>query len=690
MVFPGPRVAPASLDFDPSGAPFSSRYGDVYASRDGAWGQARHVFLGGNGLPGRWAGRDQFVIVETGFGLGTNFLATWQAWRDDPQRPRRLHFVSVELHPLPAAELAAWAAPEVADLGRQLAAAWPLPLPGVHRMEFEGGRVVLTLGLGDAKRLVPQWALGADAFFLDGFAPARNPDLWGEALLKALARLARPGATLATYTAARSVQDGLTASGFEVGLVPGFGRKREMLVARFAPRWKLRRHEPPAAYGGERSAIVVGSGLAGASCAAALARRGWRVDVLERGERIASGASALPTGLLHPHPTADDSVAARLSRAGFLHARQVLGEFEPSSGGPDANPSARRLWQTCGVFRQAEDDAAEAAFRDLAESGEAPPEFLGFRDAATIAGDLGLAPRRGGLWFPSGAIVAAARWCDMLLRQPLIRVHPGFDVVRLDATAAGWRATSARGATLDGAIVVLANALDAPRLLDTGGAPLAGIGGRISLLQPGELSALRAGLAGDGYAVPAFAGAPAAIGATYETPLPGRDVAVGLDDDAAHEANRERLARMLARADLGRRAAVAGVFHAVRCVARDRLPLAGALLDVDATTAPEARARLRGAHPADLPRRAGAYALLALGSRGLALSSLAAEQVAAQVEGEPWPIERELAAALDPARFALQRLRAGRPVAGAVPSAWAAGPGQQDGQEDPQRSGGPG
>src|SRR5512144_27884 len=180
-------VEPAVLSFDADGAPMSGRYGDVYASRDGALGQARHVFLGGTACVQRWRDRSQFVILETGFGLGVNFLATWQAWRDDPARPQRLHFVSVERHPLPASALVESAPAELQDLAGRLALQWPLPIGGLHRCVFEQGRVTLTLALGDARDLAPRLMLGADALFLDGFAPDRNPEMWEPGLLKSLA-----------------------------------------------------------------------------------------------------------------------------------------------------------------------------------------------------------------------------------------------------------------------------------------------------------------------------------------------------------------------------------------------------------------------------------------------------------------------------------------------------------------------
>ena len=230
-------LEPARLTFNIDGLPISDEYADVYHSAAGAQAQAKHVFLAGNGLPDRWADRAQFVIVETGFGLGLNFLATWLAWRDDPQRCRTLHFVSLEKHPLAAADLAlahaAW--PELAPLAEELRRYWPALDEGAHRLEFDGGRVRLTLHFGDAVKLLPELDVVADAFYLDGFSPAKNPELWSPALCGALARLAVNGATLATWSVAGSVRRALAAAGFAVARRPGFAGKRQMLVGRFAP-----------------------------------------------------------------------------------------------------------------------------------------------------------------------------------------------------------------------------------------------------------------------------------------------------------------------------------------------------------------------------------------------------------------------------------------------------------------------
>ena len=154
-------LQPAVLEFAADGTPVSSAYGDVYHAAQGGPAQARHVFLAGNGLPARWAGRARFTVLETGFGLGLNFLSTWAAWRTDPARCARLDFVSVEKHPFQAADLArahagwfaAW--PEAAALSAELCAAWPALTPGAHTLELAGGALRLTLLLGDACEVLP-------------------------------------------------------------------------------------------------------------------------------------------------------------------------------------------------------------------------------------------------------------------------------------------------------------------------------------------------------------------------------------------------------------------------------------------------------------------------------------------------------------------------------------------------------
>ena len=318
-------LVPARIAHAADGTLWSAHYDDIYHAAAGGLEQCRHVFLGGNALPVRWQRRDAFTIVETGFGCGLNFLAAWKAWRDDPKRCARLHFVSVEKHPFSGEDLRqihhTW--PELAALSQQLLEVWPPLVPGFHRLNLDSGRVSLTLLFGDALELIPQLRGHADAFFLDGFAPSKNPNLWSPSVFRQVRRLAADGATAATWSVAAVVREGLRNADFNCEIRPGFADKREMLVARRERASSI--HAPSPAV---RHAIVIGAGLAGSSCAASLAARGWRVDVVERHPAPAQEASGNLAGVLRPLLSLDDNRLARLTRAGFLHALRHLRQLE--------------------------------------------------------------------------------------------------------------------------------------------------------------------------------------------------------------------------------------------------------------------------------------------------------------------------------------------------------------------------
>lgn len=234
------REAAERIDWLPDGTAWNARFGDRYHSHaQCGLAQAEGVFLRGCGLPAAWAGRDDFRIVETGFGLGLNFLVAWAAWRADPRRCGQLCFVSAEAHPAAADDLLRMAAGRRAELGvlaGELHAAWGGLQPGVHERHFDGGRVRLRLCIGDAAAMLASQAdagLVADAVFLDGFSPARNPGIWSDATLAAVARCSRPGTRLATWTVAGPVRAGLERQGFGVARVPGVPPKRHNLHAVF-------------------------------------------------------------------------------------------------------------------------------------------------------------------------------------------------------------------------------------------------------------------------------------------------------------------------------------------------------------------------------------------------------------------------------------------------------------------------
>ena len=588
-------LVPARPAFATDGTPWSEAYGDVYHSADGGLAQARHVFLAGNGLPERWRGRRVFTVLETGFGFGLSFLATWRAWQEDAQRCERLHFVSIEKHPFEASDLA-FVLKRVEELkSEELVARWPMLVPGMHRLEFENGRVVLTLFFGDVADGLPQLALAADAIYLDGFAPAKNPEMWDARLLRHLGRLAAPGATAATWSVAAPVRAALEGAGFAVQKEKGFGTKREMLRASLVPRKKF-----PAEPRTPRSAIVVGAGVAGAAVSERLASRGWRVTVIERHAGAAAEASGNHAGAFHPVVAPDDSLFARFTRASFLFLLQHWQSLEGLQ------------WRRCGLLQLARDERELAAQRRALESLGYPARYASF-DAA-----------RGGIWFPESGWVRPRTLVESLLSRFPIEKLFGTEVRDLSFQGE-WHAKDHRGKTIASApVVVLANAADALRLRPQPAVRLQRIRGQLTLAP--AIAGLDHVLLRGGMVLPGIDGR-SVVGASYDV----GDEDPNLRADS-HAGNLERLERILPGAGAGLDPARLDGRVGFRATVRDRLPLAGPIED-------------------------GLFGAFAYGSRGLLWASLAGELIASMLDGEPLPVERKLAAAVAPDRFLLREQR---------------------------------
>jgi len=633
-------ITPAQIDFaaDPAEPPRSPQYDDLYHPRVGALVQARHVFLQGNVLPQRWAGRDDFVVLETGFGLGNNFLATWDAWRRDPARCRRLHYVAVELHPPSLSDLArAHERSELAELARQLQQAWPPLTANLHVQDFEAGALRLSLAFGDAQQWLPTLRLAADAIYLDGFAPARNPRLWEPRFLKTLGRLAAPGATAATWTAAVDVRAALTTAGFDVRLAPGIGGKREITLARFNPRFATR-HPPNPACQTDR-AVVIGAGLAGAAVAQALAQLGLKVQVFEANQQPAQGASGNLAGIFHGSVNGDDGTHARLFRAAAIAAQAAYG---PAIAAGAVRGSASGLLRLAGTAEE------EARWREVLQRAGLPPEYvqwLGQEAASTRAGTALPGPA---WWYPGGGWIAPVEWVRHALEASGAHLHFGTAVHGLHRAGESWQALGEQGRVLASAgIVVLAHAEGSAPLLGALGLPawpLQRTRGQVTHWA-GETSPLQCPVAGDGYALP-LPGGGLLCGATRQAD----------DEDpsirpADHLHNLERLQRLTGLPPPADRTTLAGRVG-WRLHSPDRLPIAGALPDWPWPPSQRAdQARL-------LPRRQGLFVLTGLGARGLTLAPLMARLVAAQATGTPWPVEQDLADAVDPARWLVRQARA--------------------------------
>ncbi len=680
-------VTPATLGESPSGkapgVPYSPVYDDLYHPPSGAQAQARRVFMAGNGLPGRWQGRTRFVILETGFGLGNNFLATWADWQADPQRCDRLVFISVEKHPLTASALRevhgirqapSPSASAEQELARRLVAAWPALTPGFHTLSFDEALtpqgspqgVTLQLCLGDVANIVPALMAEVDAFYLDGFAPAKNPEMWDPQWLSRLNRLAAPQATAATWSSARVVRDSLTQAGFQVERTPGFGGKFHSTRADYAPRYV-----PPPQAGGlwrqpaaaNRHAIVVGAGLAGCSAAWALCREGWRVTLLDAHAGPAQEGSGNPGGLFHSVLHGDDGIHARAHRAAALATwRQV----QPWIAAGELSG------QCAGLLRLDAKTQAEEAHALLTRQG-LPADHVRWLDTDEARAVAGMAVPSGGWLFEQGGWLHPAGYASHLLQeaqswraqgQPLLMCLWGHAAHRIRPTEQGWEVLDAQGQHIaEAPSLVLANAHQAATLLSTlppehavATLPLSRVRGQISAWPEvsGASEAVRLPhlpVAGSGYVLPLRQDC-LLFGAT--TQHHDEDPAIR---DADHRHNLKQAARLGACAEYPADAPLPNSLQGRtgwRATTPDRLPLIGALpWSAERLTQTPTRTRLDQVRliPRERNDRGGLYVVSGLGSRGITWTALAGALLAHWVTGSPCPVESDLRDALDPARF---------------------------------------
>lgn len=604
-----PRLPPRpTLSWTDTGAPHADDFGDIYFSGDGL-SETRAVFLDGCNLPNAWSDRDSFTIGELGFGSGLNLLAVWDLWRRNRPSPiSRLHFLSFEGYPMASEDAARIhvSHPELAPLSAILIANWPARARGAQRIELADG-VTLTLHIDDVASSLSNAEAQCDAWFLDGFAPSKNADMWSPETMAQIARLSRPGAIAATYTVAGDVRRNLTAAGFHVEKKPGHGRKRERLEARLpgeraAPR-------PP------KTVAIIGAGIAGACAAATFRKRGCNVTLIDAGPAPGSGASGNPTALVMPRLDATDTPEARGLIEAFLHARRLYASLDADA--------ATQLPAT----RNSRNDRERTRFEKL----HADPPL----DAALLT-PIDPAEPQSGYVVPRAIAVRPALALAALIGDA--SCHFNSAVNTAGVTIGGARIQLESGETIDADLLIVCAGHQLPNL-DLTGAP--DITPRLGQIECAPLAASKPNAITDGgYCVEAFG--DLVFGSTFQ-PADGPPQT----SPAAREDNLANLARLRPDIDANSLLPALTSRAAIRATTQDRLPFAGPLPQIQKK-------------PDENPASMHSIQLIGgLGARGFLWAPLLAEIIVARAFSEPLPVETSVAAALDPDRFRQRAARRG-------------------------------
>ena len=639
-------IEPAQLEWDDT-TPQSREHGDIYFSRDGGVEETHHVFLNSNDLPQRWQQRDSFTIAETGFGTGLNFLCAVDLWLKTAPRDARLHFVSVEKHPLTHHDLqralSSW--PQFNAISTQLIDVYPPLVFGLHRRELFDGRITLTLLFGDATEILSELHAGIDAWFLDGFAPSKNPQMWSEALFKQITRLTKTGGTFATFTAAGIVRRGLKEAGFTVETVPGFGRKRDMLRGKLAHKSPAKSKQPwfeyPAVNVTEKRAIVIGGGLAGTTVSHSLARRGWHVTLIERHEELAQEASGNHSGVILPRLTADMGCDGQFYLSAFLHTVQWLNELKKRD---ETLP-----WFASGVL-QLEDEKRMAQLQRLS----LPKEIVEFCDTARTSELSGITVESGGLFFPMAGWAeppALCRWLSGDQRNNINTIMHQ-EALRLERVNGEWQAFNTEGNVITAApVAIVANGYDAERLLGNDTMTLQKVRGQIAYTPATpQSSQLKTPICYDGYLIPAHKGLHC-TGATYDVNNESTEIKKE-DQTQIIKALRDTLPAFDAQSPSGGRTAF-------RTSTQDHLPIIGPAPDLDFYR--EHYHDLHHGKPAHrypvAQYQPNLFVTTGHGSRGLVTCPMAANIIAAALNGETLPLPSDLLDGVHPARLMVRNLK---------------------------------
>lgn len=610
-----PHLPDPDVYLGEDGTPRSRVSDDVYFSTSGGADETRHVFLGGIDAPKLFGRQSSVRIAELGFGTGLNFIVTWRDWIADAPKNATLHYTAIEGYPMSAEMLyqVLGNIPELTAEATALIAQWPPLVKGTHRLVLSGGRVHLTLIFLNVSDALAGVSDKFDAWYLDGFSPAKNPEMWTDDVLNRVRLLCTPNARIATFTAAGHVRRTLSGLGFDVQKRPGFGRKRDCISAKLnenkKPNTLSRKIKP-------KTVAVIGAGIAGATLANALRMRGHKPIIIDAADQVGAAASGNPVALIAPRLTRERVPMGRIIASAYLHAVRFYDDLHDSGGDPWIG--AR------GSYVMAQNDE-EAERQSRAKKAYGWPDDVMQEVSSTQASLLtGVNITKGGSWFAGSGAVSPANVIATLTKE--IEVIKG-TVTQVYRSDDGWHVVMTGNDDL-GAFdaVCVAAGIGVMDVLGPDTFPLLPNRGQLayvsSLSQSPDVA-----ISYGGYVSPKLTldngAACHVLGASYarRDEIPDAEWETLRQSDT--DAMLENFAEQLPGIDVGE---VIGGRTARRATIRDYIPLAGEWDD-------------------------GLFVLGGLGSRGFMTAPLLADLIADQISDAPLPLEADLVKALSPKRF---------------------------------------
>lgn len=656
-------LKPAEITWN-NGVPCSAQFNDIYFSLENGLQEAQYVYINGNNLPERWEqlhSNAAFVIGEIGFGTGLNFLLSLQTWLKHAPDNATLYYFSCEKHPLTREDLQRcleiW--PEFSIYTEDLLSQYPSLVPGMHYLSFLQGRVKLTLLFGDAKSCYRELLCSGDrtvepslrsfffdAWYLDGFTPKKNPDVWQADLLHIMALLSRKETTLSSYSGAAIVKQNLQVAGFNILKKKGFTQKRSMLTASFnamdPENHKLNKmrntpwHLAKRVSNADNFAVIIGAGLAGSLCANALARRGWKVVVLEEQSQAALGASANRQGILYPQLSAYRSPLTAFTLQAYLFALQYY----------KSRLNSKIKYQFDGILQLVSNERERANRQSLLNYLQHYPDLARAVDAYEATQLCGIPIEEEGLFISSAGWIDTQELCLHLLSHENISVQTNIHVESIQYKQEKWDINSIQTRTL-----ILANGFKSTRYLQSNFIPMKSIAGQISYIDSTSKSeGLCIPICGKSLILPANEGMHA-IGATYHL---AREHIPDFQEDDYH--NQMQLNQMLPHLDWPKY--TQKNWQGVRAACPDYLPAVGAIADSNRFT--KDYARLADNAKRWLPNTAhylpGLFICAGFGSRGLTTAPICAELLANTITNSAQVFSQNMLKAISPSRFLIREI----------------------------------